>query len=143
MELLYARGRASSTKQPGLLKHRDKRLLIAVVVSIVTGAGLGEIFWPRGDATPVRSALRADGTPIRSALRAGATPVSERRVSFGPGVESPKASRERNHKQARISPAVKAKLEHGPLQQNHWLNQSPREKNARPSRRAASRAKDA
>ena len=29
MELLYARGRASSTKQPGLLKHRDKRLLIA------------------------------------------------------------------------------------------------------------------
>ena len=52
MELLYARGRASSTKQPGILKHRDKRLLIAVVVSIVTGAGLGEIFWPRGDATP-------------------------------------------------------------------------------------------
>jgi hypothetical protein len=43
MELVYAR----SAKQPGLLKHRDKRLLIAVVVSIVTGAGLGEIFWPR------------------------------------------------------------------------------------------------
>ena len=47
MELLYARGRASSTKQPGLLKHRDKRLLIAVIASTIAGAGLGEIFWPR------------------------------------------------------------------------------------------------
>ena len=54
MELLYARGRASSTKQPGLLKHRDKRLLIAVIASTIAGAGLGEIFWPRGDATRVR-----------------------------------------------------------------------------------------
>ena len=53
MELLYARGRASSTKQPGLLKHRDKRLLIAVVVSGLAGAGLGEIFWPRADAAAV------------------------------------------------------------------------------------------
>lgn len=118
-------------------QRREARISFAPDVEMTPAAT------PRGDATPVRSALRADGTPIRSALRAGATPVSERRVSFGPGVESPKASRERNHKQARISPAVKAKLEHGPLQQNHWLNQSPREKNARPSRRAASRAKDA
>ena len=52
MELLYARGRASSTKQPGLLKHRDKRLLIAVIVSIIAGAGLGEIFWPRVGVAP-------------------------------------------------------------------------------------------
>ena len=61
MELLYARGRASSTKQPGLLKHRDKRLLIAVVVSMIAGAGLGEIFWPRGDATPSVEAVE----PVR------------------------------------------------------------------------------
>jgi hypothetical protein len=47
MELVYAR----SAKQ-GILKHRDKRLLIAVVASMITGAGLGEIFWPRVDATP-------------------------------------------------------------------------------------------
>ena len=125
-------------------QRREARISFAPDVEMTPAATpRGDATPARGDATPVRSALRADGTPIRSALRAGATPVSERRVSFGPGVESPKASRERNHKQARISPAVKAKLEHGPLQQNHWLNQSPREKNARPSRRAASRAKDA
>ena len=65
MELLYARGRASSTKQPGLLKHRDKRLLIAVVVSIVTGAGLGEIFWPRADAKTVIEAVE----PVQQSQR--------------------------------------------------------------------------
>ena len=42
MELVYAR----SSKQ-GLLKHRDKRLLLAIIVSGIAGAGLGEIFWPR------------------------------------------------------------------------------------------------
>ena len=57
MELLYARGRASSTKQPGLLKHRDKRLLIAVIASTIAGAGLGEIFWPRADAKTVIEAV--------------------------------------------------------------------------------------
>ena len=42
MELVYAR----SSKQPGgLLKHRDKRLLLAFIVSGIAGAGLGEIFW--------------------------------------------------------------------------------------------------
>ena len=65
MELLYARGRASSTKQPGLLKHRDKRLLLAIIVSAIAGAGLGEIFWPRADATPiVRLAVYSDSLQI-------------------------------------------------------------------------------
>lgn len=44
MELVYAR---SSSQQGGLLKHRDKRLLIAVLASGLAGAGLGEVFWPR------------------------------------------------------------------------------------------------
>ena len=65
MELLYARGRASSTKQPGLLKHRDKRLLLAIIVSGIAGAGLGEIFWPRVDAKPSFEAVE----PVQESSR--------------------------------------------------------------------------
>ena len=65
MELLYARGRASSTKQPGLLKHRDKRLLIAVVASMIAGAGLGEIFWPRVNTNTIAEAVE----PVQQSQR--------------------------------------------------------------------------
>ena len=68
------------------------------------------------------------------------TPMSERRqsrVSFGPDVESPKPSRVINHKKARISPAIKRKKEHGPLLEDHWLNQAPRERTPRSSRRSS------
>ena len=58
------------------------------------------------------------------------------RVSFGPHVESPKPSRDTLHKKARISPAVKAKQAHGPLEDDHWLNQPPQDKR-RTSRRSS------
>ena len=67
MELVYAR----SSKQPGgLLKHRDKRLLLAIIVSGIAGAGLGEIFWPRvkpsfEEAVEPRKEHKPRGRPSR------------------------------------------------------------------------------
>ena len=60
MELVYAR----SSKQ-GILKHRDKRLLLAIIVSGIAGAGLGEIFWPRVDAKPSFEAVE----PVQESSR--------------------------------------------------------------------------
>ena len=62
----------------------------------------------------------------------------KRRVSFMGGVESPKASRNKMHLKARLSPAIKAKASDGPLGEHHWLHTDPTSPRPAPKRRRSS-----
>jgi hypothetical protein len=93
----------------------------------------------RAVGAPVTAATHAPAQRTAGAAGADATAGAadagaarrKSRVSFGPSVQSPKASRESLHRRARISPAIKAKAARGPLEEDHWLRQSPGAKKRR------------